>query len=146
MSYLVQFQSNTRVTNVLYHDRKGVSMQTLFIFFSLMYFWTNALFANEIPKESIDTETLITEIKNAKPENRRVLMNQLKLELRAMNQENRAKTMMRLRKSFAKGSHQENGQKHQGGMMRQEKCNTPQHTPHRNIHKGMQKGQHKGQK
>ncbi len=121
-------------------------MQTLFIFFSLICFWTNALFADEIPKEPIKVEMLITEIKSAKPEERRTLMNQLKVKLRAMNRESRAKAMMDLRNSFAKGSHQGLGQKHHTGMKRQNKANTTQHTPYRGIHKGMHQGQQKGRK
>ena len=122
---------------------KGVDMQTLFIFFSLICFWTNTLFANEVPKKPIKVEILINEIKNAKPEDRRALMNQLKLKLRAMNQGSRAKAMMRLRKSFAKHSGQGLGQNRHGNIMHQQKS---QQTPHISTHKGMQQGQQKGHK
>ncbi len=121
-------------------------MQILFIIFSLLCFWTNTLFSDTIAKEPIKVELLIKQIKSAKPQERRVLMNHLKLRLRTMNQGSRAKAMMRLRKSFAKGYHQGIGQQHKGSMMRQEKVNTPQHTPQRNTHKGMQQGQHRGKR
>lgn len=123
-------------------------MQTLFIFFSLVYFWANTLFADEIPKEPIKVEVLITQIKSAKPEDRRTLMNQLKLQLRATNQGSRAKAMMNLRKSFAKNAAQGQTQKQHSGMKHHEKTSKPQHAGQRagGAHKGMQQGQQKGQR
>jgi len=121
-------------------------MKTLFIFFSLVCFWANTLFADEIPKEPIKIEVLITQIKSAKPEDRRTLINQLKLDLRAMNQGSRQKAMMNLRKSFGnKGAHGQTQRPHRG-MKCQEKANKPQHAAQKGAHRGMQKGQHKGQK
>ncbi len=119
-------------------------MQTLFIFLSLICFWTNALLADTISKEPIKVETLVSEIKNATPENKRILMNQLKLKLRAMNQQSRAKAMMSLRKSFGHRSQQ--GEKHHNKMMHQEKAHTPQHTEQRASHNGMHQGQQRGKR
>lgn len=123
-------------------------MQTLFIFLSLMYFWANTLFASEIPTEPVKVEVLITEIKSAKPQDKRALMNQLKLQLRAMNQGSRQKAMMSLRQSFRKDGAQGQAQKPHGGMKHQEKTSKPQHSGQRGggAHKGMQQGQQKGQK
>ena len=53
--------------------------------------------------------TLIEQVKTAKSEDRRELMNQLKVQLRAMNKEKREETMRELKHSFAKhgrGEHQ----------------------------------------
>jgi len=114
-------------------------MQTLFIFFTLICFWTNTLFADEVPKKTVKVEILINNIKNARPEDRRAMMNKLKLKLRTMNQESRTKAMMNLRKSFAKHSCQNFGQKHHGGMMHRNKSQ-------QSLQKGQQKGKQKGQK
>jgi len=46
---------------------------------------------------------LITEIQNAPDEQKRVLMNNLKIQLRQMSQANREKTIETLRKSFNQG-------------------------------------------
>ena len=49
--------------------------------------------------------TLIEQVKTAKVKDRRVLMNQLKVQLRKMNKESRHKAMMELKKSFSKKGH-----------------------------------------
>ena len=46
-------------------------------------------------------DVLITQVKNAPDDQKRVLMNQLKIQLRKMNKESRIKTMKELRKSFS---------------------------------------------
>lgn len=43
---------------------------------------------------------LVEKIKRANPEDRRVLINQLKVELRKVNRENRKKSMMELKRAF----------------------------------------------
>ena len=68
---------------------------------------------NKIPKETPTPSitTLVEEIKTAKAEDKRELMNQLKIKLRAMNQEKRQETMRELKQSFAKNAQGEH--KHQ---------------------------------
>ena len=65
----------------------------IFILFSL------SLFAQEPA-----LATLISQIREAKVEDRRVLMNQLKVKLREMNKESRQRTMRELKHSFSKES------------------------------------------
>ena len=58
--------------------------------------------------------TLIEQVKIAKAEDRRELMNQLKVQLRAMNKEKREETMRELKHSFTKhgqGEHQHQRQR-----------------------------------
>jgi hypothetical protein len=67
--------------------------------------------AEEIPETQEPTlQELILEVKNAPNEQKRVLMNQLKLHLKTMNKESRQKTMMELKKSFANKEAQHKGQ------------------------------------
>ena len=77
----------------------------IFILFSL------PLFAQEPIEQSIEKKitveepaitTLVLQIKEAKVEDRRVLMNQLKVRLRKMNKESRQKAMKELKNSFSK--------------------------------------------
>lgn len=76
--------------------------------------------------------TLIEEVKSSEGENRRELMNQLKLQLREMNKEKRIETMQLLKHSFSKESCQgENHSQHK---------NRPQ-----NEHRGYQHERHQPQ-
>jgi alpha-galactosidase len=59
-------------------------------------------------------QSLIQQIKSSKVENRRLLMNQLKIELRKMNKESRHNAMMELKKSFSKEHHVEKRNREQG--------------------------------
>lgn len=54
---------------------------------------------------------LIEQVKIAKVEDRRVLMNQLKVQLREMNKESRQKAMRELKKSFSKKGDQHQTQR-----------------------------------
>ena len=75
----------------------------------ILFFFTN-LYAEELPKTP-SVSTLIEQVKSAKVENRRVLMNQLKVQLRKMNQESRHKVMRELKHSFSsKKEHSSNAQ------------------------------------
>ena len=55
---------------------------------------------HKIPQSSPKVVALVSQIKQAKPANRRVLINQLKSELRSVNQASRRQIMMHLRKTF----------------------------------------------
>ena len=63
------------------------------------------LYAQDIEDKSLEIFTLISQIKSAKSTDRRLLMNQLKIELRELNAENRAKVMQELKASFRMKSH-----------------------------------------
>ncbi len=63
------------------------------------------------PTSSVSLSTLINEIQNAPDDQKRILMNNLKIQLRAMSQENRQKTIQTLQQSF--NSHQKEAQKKQ---------------------------------
>ena len=65
--------------------------------------------SREIKSPSIGT--LIEQVKIAKVEDRRVLMNQLKVQLREMNKESRQKAMRELKKSFSKKGDQHQTQR-----------------------------------
>ena len=85
--------------------------------------------------------TLISQIKEAKPDNRRVLMNQLKVKLREMNKESRQKTMRELKKSFLKGSCKAGQQKHKHQKNRAIRHQQQRHQPRfRQIHNGQGRG------
>jgi hypothetical protein len=78
--------------------------------------------------EPIRTPTiqeLLLEVKNAPDEQKRVLMNQLKVQLKSMNQESRKKVMIELKKSFGQG----------------EETHEPQHEKQQN-HEGCQQTNH----
>ncbi len=86
---------------------RKISSIVLFAFLS-----SSCLYAVELQNISKDRTTsnqnidrLVTQIKSAKPSQRRVLMNRLKVELRGMNQESRRRAMMKLRESFNRGEH-----------------------------------------
>ena len=66
----------------------------VYLLFTLLSF---RVFAQET---KVPVKTLIENIKKAKVEDRRNLMNQLKLRLREMNKESRKKTMMELKQSL----------------------------------------------
>lgn len=73
--------------------------------------------------ESFDLEAHIAKIKAAKGDERRLLMNELKAELRVMNQENRSNALKALGQSLSQGQgmqHRQGGQAaQQGGSMQQ---------------------------
>jgi len=72
--------------------RKSV---VVYLFFSLFSF---SIFAED--SRDISIKVLIEKIKEADVEDKRVLMNQLKLKLRKMNKESRKKTVMELKHSL----------------------------------------------
>ncbi len=122
-------------------------MQKLFIFLSLIIFSSSALLAEDIPTQPSNIETLISDIKSAKSSDRRVLMNQLKVQLRAMNQETRSKTMMSLRKSFNKNgsnqmqrNRQENRGNRQNNMQEKRGEQQPDNRPSQPMRDGQKKG------
>ncbi len=85
--------------------------------------------------------TLISQIKEAKSDNRRVLMNQLKVKLREMNKESRQKTMRELKKSFSKESCKAGQQKHKHQKNRAIRHQQLRHQPRfRQIHNGQGRG------
>jgi len=62
--------------------------------------------AEEKPTHTISVKTLVKQIKHSSSDNRRILMNRLKIKLRHMNQKSRQKIMLDLRKTFST-QHQE---------------------------------------
>ncbi|MCH9741187.1 MAG: hypothetical protein K0U38_10190 [Epsilonproteobacteria bacterium] len=66
------------------------------------------LIAEETAPKPFDIQAHIVNIKTAKASERRVLMNQLKLQLRQMNKESRVQVIKELQTSFAKGKRQQN--------------------------------------
>ena len=79
----------------------------------------------EVSASSSSIKMLIKNIKSAKASEKRVLMNQLKVELRKMNQNVRKRAMRELRSSFSRGEEMNN---------RRLKYNV-NHRPHRHRHR-----------
>ena len=80
-------------------------------------------------------QELIAQVKSAPNKQKRVLMNQLKVHLKTMNKENRQKTMIELRKSFAQKGIQPKIQ-HQ----KQANHKTSQHANHQPKFRHLQQG------
>ena len=94
------------------------------------------LYAQEIEENPVEISTLISQIKSAKSTDRRLLMNQLKTQLRELNAEHRAKVMQELKASFRMKSHSNDmGMVHQKGRQNFKKQNKQHNNP-----------QHKGQR
>ena len=73
--------------------KKYAFLYTIYVLFF------SSLYAEELQSS---VQKLIQQVKNAKVDNRRQLMNQLKVELRNMNKESRHSAMLELKKSFSK--------------------------------------------
>ena len=71
-----------------------------------MVFLYSTMFGDTFSKEDSteDIMHLVTKVKEAKASERRVLMNQLKISLRKVNQASRQRIMLQLRKNFNRGS------------------------------------------
>jgi len=99
--------------------------------------------AQPIPTESV--QSLVKQVKAAKPSNKRILMNRLKIKLRESNQAHRMQVMQELKRSFSHGNAMHLGQqkgKHKGAAGRCSK-----HQPkHQRRKDGKGKGKHKGTK
>ena len=81
-------------------------IDTVFRILLLMVFLYSTVFGNTFTQESStkDIMNLVNKVKEAKVSERRVLMNQLKISLRKLNQASRQRIMLRLRKNFNHGS------------------------------------------
>ncbi|MFT7879334.1 MAG: hypothetical protein ABXS91_02980 [Sulfurimonas sp.] len=76
-------------------------MQYFFIFLLILFFSSVTLDAEEVKPSSTDIQTLVSQIKKAPASKKRVLMNQLKIKLRKMNEKSRKEVMANLKSSFA---------------------------------------------
>lgn len=100
-------------------------MRRIFIYIFLTLASVN-LYAQEVQADSLEISTLISQIKSARSSDRRLLMNQLKIQLRELNAENRAKVMQELRASFGAKSHSKGmgmGMGRQSGTQKSQKQN-----------------------
>ena len=73
-------------------------------------------------------QKLLTQVKEAPNEQKRVLMNQLKVQLKTMNKESRQKAMMELKKSFTKSGNPPKAPQHQQ-QPNHESCQHGNHQP-----------------
>jgi len=71
----------------------------MMLVFSLFVVLSNSMFA-QTKDESNDVKALIDKVKQAAPSERRLLMNELKIKLRSMQQETRTQVMLGLRSAF----------------------------------------------
>ena len=76
-------------------------MRYFFISLFILFFSSQTLFAEEAQRPSTDIQKLVAQIKNAPPSQKRVLMNELKIKLRKMNEKTRKEVMSNLKSSFA---------------------------------------------
>ena len=88
-----------------------------FSYIILLLFISSLVNAEELKTpivQSSSIKNLIQKVKNAKVEDRHILMNQLKIELRKMNKESRHSAMVELKKSFSKSHNGKKLHKRQG--------------------------------
>ena len=133
------------LTKLSYDMNKGAVMKTLFKYISFACLSAIMLFAETESVTQTKISVLVDKIKSAKPEDKRALINELKIELRTMNKETRQKTMMELKNSFAKGGMHQQMRNHKNSSMHsQDKNQNMQQAGQRGKHQGMQNGgQHK---
>jgi len=79
----------------------------------LLLLFSFVLKAKELPVQ-VETSVpkLIQQIKSSKVKNRRILINQLKIQLRKMNKKSRHNIMLELKKAFSKKEKQKQKQQH----------------------------------
>ncbi|HEO98552.1 MAG: hypothetical protein JW682_02770 [Campylobacterales bacterium] len=75
-------------------------MRYFFITIFILFFASHTLLAEESQQPSTDIQKLVSQIKKAPPSQKRVLMNQLKMKLRKMNEKTRQEVMSDLKNSF----------------------------------------------
>ena len=97
-------------------------------------------------KKSSNLQMLINQVKSAPNKEKRVLMNQLKVQLKSMNKESRQQAMKELKKSFAKKENHTQQKQHQ--QANHESCQHGNHQPKfRHLRQGPKDGTgpHRGQ-
>ena len=100
---------------------------------TLIFLFSLSSLAEDSLTLSTDIKTLIKSIKTSKNSEKRILINQLKVELRQMNQNARSKAMQELRSSFNRGEGLHNKQ------FKYNRDHRP-HRQHRHRHNGQQGG------
>lgn len=80
-------------------------MQFFIIFLLILFFSSDALYAEKVKQPSTDIQKLVSQIKKAPPSRKRVLMNQLKIKLRKMNKKSRNEVISHLKRSFSPKGH-----------------------------------------
>ena len=90
---------------------------------------------------------LIQQVKIAKVQDRRLLMNQLKVKLRKMNKESRRSVMMELKKSFSKESGKKKLHKHKNRANKGHKKQCEHQPKYRHLRRqnGNGQGEHRGE-
>ena len=115
----------------------------IFILFSLSLFAQDSIEEHIEPKVSVEKptiSTLISQIKEAKSDDRRVLMNQLKVQLREMNKESRQKAMSELKKSFSKSGSKTGQKKHKHQKHKKFQHQQCHHPKFRRLRNGQGRG------
>jgi len=87
-----------------------------FIYVIFLLLFSSVINAEElhVPIKKPSIQTLIQRVKNAKVKDKRVLINQLKIQLRTMNKESRHNVMVELKKSFSQEHSGKKLHKHRG--------------------------------
>ena len=106
-------------------------MKKYSFFYIVLLFFSSVINAEElqIPTHQPSIKNLIEQVKSAKVKDRRLLMNQLKTELRKMNKESRHTAMLELKKSFSK--------EHGGKKLHREQHRDKKLHEHRGEHQPM---------
>jgi len=114
---------------------KGYGMKLLFISMLVGLL----LFAEDTSTEPIVIKKLITKIKSASVKEKRVLINQLKIQLKSMGKKSRKKAMMELKKSFSQKN--KNSKNNHQKQKKHEHCQQMNHQPqYRHLQKGPKDG------
>jgi hypothetical protein len=71
----------------------------LLILLTALFLCSSFVYGKE-KTSTVTIQSLVKQVKKAAPSERRVLMNELKIKLRSMNQESRKQVMLELRRSF----------------------------------------------
>ncbi len=75
----------------------------MILVFSLFVGLGSSMYAQTKELDNASVQALVAKVKKAPPSQRRVLMNELKIKLRSMQQETRTQVMLSLRQSFNAG-------------------------------------------
>lgn len=116
-------------------------MRTHFIYLSFFTLFCMPLLAQKAASSPSEIVSLIAQIKDAHPQDKRILMNKLKLKLRAMNEETRLRTMKELRRTYTQETEVKPHLQHKSHVQQPSSIIKPSVQPSRNMHTAPRKGQ-----
>jgi len=120
--------------------------------YSFSYIVFLLFFSSVINAEELQTpiqpsiKNLIQQVKNSKVKDRRILMNQLKTQLRKMNKESRHSAMVELKKSFSKEHGKKKLHKHQNESKNRHDSKCTHQPKYRHLRHERKQGNGQGQR